>query len=122
MSRGFVALARMRRGVACSWTFEAEDAPYSRRLWGFDWLEPFEEFGIADAETFHYPLERVETKVAMAFFDIGEIATIDAGHERKFFLGQVVLNAQFFNAQPDFVSDFRLFHSRRLLTVLYCYV
>ena len=27
------------------------------------------------------------------FFDIGEIATIDAGHERKFFLGQVMLNA-----------------------------
>ena len=122
MSRGSVALARMRRGAACSWTFEVEDAPHSRRLWGFDWLEPFEEFGIADAETFHYPLERVETKVAMAFFDIGEIATIDAGHERKFFLGQVVLNAQFFNAQPNFVSDFRLFHSRRLLTVLYCYV
>ena len=89
---------------------------------GFDWLEPFEEFGIADAETFHYPLERVETKVAMAFFDIGEIATIDAGHERKFLLGQIVPNAQLFNAQPDFVSDFRLFHSRRLLTVLYCYV
>lgn len=93
MSRGFVALARMRRGVACSRTFEVEDAPHSRGFGGFDWLEPFEEFGIADAETFHYPLERVETKVAMAFFDIGEIATIDAGHERKFFLGQVMLNA-----------------------------
>ena len=93
MSRGFVALVRMRRGVACSRTFEVEDAPHSRRLWGLDWLEPFEEFGIADAETFHYPLERVEAKVAMAFFDIGEIATIDAGHERKFFLGQVMLNA-----------------------------
>lgn len=93
MSRRFVALARTRRDVACSWTFEVEDASYLRRLWGFDWLEPFEEFGIADAETFHYPLERVETKVAMAFFDIGEIATIDAGHERKFFLRQVMLNA-----------------------------
>lgn len=89
---------------------------------GFDWLESFEEFGIADAETFHYLLERVETKVAVPFFDIGKITTIDAGHERKFFLGQIVSNAQLFNAQPDFVSDFRLFHSRRLLTVLYCYV
>lgn len=89
---------------------------------GFDRLESFEEFRITDAETFHYLLERVETKVAMAFFDIGEITTIDAGHERKFLLGQIVPNAQLFNAQPDFVSDFRLFHSRRLLTVLYCYV
>ena len=85
-------------------------------------LKVFEELGLANAETLNNFLECIESEIPVPFFYICEIAAIDAGHEGESLLSEIVLTAQLFYPLTNFVSYSRLFHSRRLLSDLYCYV